>query len=103
MKAVALLTPLLALGLLLVLQRLEAWAEQPVPHIRRPPRRSPVTTTPSTRPSDDTPQTPLLRDPPPPPGYVEPLAGSTAEDTSHHGDRSRPSASRPTDSSTEHR
>jgi len=43
----ALALPLVALGLLQVLHRLELWTMQPLPH-----------------------------DPPPPPGYVDPLEGS---------------------------
>lgn len=88
MKAVAFLTPLLVLGLLPLLHALEV-------RMRRTPRPSRARRSRTTRPTTKDPMMtelpapedgaelgmPVLRDPPPPPGYVEPLAGSTAEDT----------------------
>ncbi|MFC7490800.1 hypothetical protein [Knoellia alttitudinis] len=59
--------------------------------------------TPPTPHPEHAPQAPLLRDPPPPPGYVEPLAGSSAEDTYGDADRSRYSRPRQGLKSTEHR
>ncbi|MFC7485806.1 hypothetical protein ACOCJ7_04700 [Knoellia sp. CPCC 206453] len=53
--------------------------------------------------SEDAPQAPLLRDPPPPPGYVEPLAGSSAEDTYGQHLPSAHDGGPPIDNSTEHR
>lgn len=80
MKAAGLLTPLVVLGLLLVMPRLEVWAQRPTVSAIRPRRRVRPMTSPA--PADtDAAKAPILRDPPPPPGYVEPLAGSSAEDT----------------------
>lgn len=95
MKLLALATPLLVLGLILLLQRMEAWCA-PVPRAAgdRPvrPRDGP---TPSTRrsamPTSTSASTattteldvaePLLRDPPTPPGDVDPVEdGATLED-----------------------
>lgn len=95
MKLLALATPLLALGLVLLLQRMEAWCGR-VPRAagdRRvrasvsrtaPPMRStmPATSAPSSAATaEGEALEPLLRDPPSPPGYVDPLEGSpTLED-----------------------
>lgn len=84
MRAAALLTPLLALGLLAVMARLEVWAQTPTAAPAPPQRRNRVMTAPPTDRREAAPEVPLLRDPPPPPGYVEPLAGSSAEDTYGH-------------------
>lgn len=83
MRAAALLTPFLVLGLLVVMPRLEVWAHRPAAPVRRPRPKVPpaMSSTPSPRADPDSPETPLLRDPPPPPGWVEPLEGSSAEDT----------------------
>jgi hypothetical protein len=90
-KFLALGTPLLVLGAIFVLQRLESWAI-PSPRSRRkalraapaapsagkspadpaPPRRRKMMNHP-TSPTPDERDGPLLRDPPPPPGYVDPL------------------------------
>lgn len=97
MKLLALGTPLLVLGVIFLLQRLEAWA-LPSPRSRRgrvaaaaPTRNRPVpppaTGLPTgrrkmmndqTSPTPDERDGPLLRDPPPPPGYVDPLDESQA-------------------------
>ena len=89
MKALALALPLLVLAPLLLLQRMEAWCTRPSRAIRRgPPSAVPAphapnpattritmarqTITATSPPAADAPE-PLLRDPPPPPGYVDPL------------------------------
>lgn len=84
MMAMALLTPLLVLGILPLLHDLEAWMRRDTPPGRdRPPRpqKGPpmIEQTPPTDGADLV--RPVPRDPPPPPGYVDPLAGSTAENT----------------------
>lgn len=101
MRAAALLTPLLMLGLLVVMGRLETWAQRPDVLTPRPQRKKRVMTAPPFPQSKDVPGIPLLRDPPPPPGWVEPLAGSSAEDT--YGPAAAPAhaGETPVDKSTE--
>ena len=93
MKLLALATPLLVLGLVLLLQRMEAWCAR-VPgaasdRAHRPPGgRTPPTIARSTMSTTTAPSPaatvegevaePLLRDPPAPPGYVDPLEGNAA-------------------------
>ena len=79
MKAAALLTPFLVLGLLHVLQRLEVWTGSSG-GARHPRKKEPRMTQQHDGQTEPHGEAPLLRDPPPPPGYVEPLAGSSAED-----------------------
>ncbi|WP_377642523.1 hypothetical protein [Oryzobacter terrae] len=81
MRAVALVTPLLVLGLLPVLGRMEAWSvgERTRPRARTPRPRTTVRTrmTATTPPADpELVPGPLPRDPPPPPGYRDPLEDS---------------------------
>lgn len=89
MRAVALVTPLLVLGLLPVLGRMEAWSvgERTRPRARALRPGTTDRTTKRTRMSDTTlpPEPdhdlgPLPRDPPPPPGYRDPLEGSPVLD-----------------------
>ena len=101
MKAAALLTPLLVLGLLIPMHKLEVWAQRPDVAARRPRRRRRVMTTPPTPRSEVAPEVPLLRDPPPPPGYVEPLAGSSVDDLFGSGAPPAQPAEPPPDNSTE--
>ena len=118
MKLLALAAPLLVLGLVLLLQRMEAWctrAPTAAGRIHRPAPggRTPATTTRSTMrnpaaPSpaatvDEEVAEPLLRDPPAPPGYVDPLSGSSMLEhlvgsaSGQRGPRTH-AASRPADS-----
>jgi hypothetical protein len=92
MKALALALPLFVLATLLLLQRMEDWCARPSRATRRgppppvliPPAPAPPsarttmarqTATASPAPAADAADAaePLLRDPPPPPGYVDPL------------------------------
>jgi hypothetical protein len=91
MKALALALPLLVFAPILLLQRMEAWCARPArpPRMRpAPPVPVPPVPTPSTaritmarQITAPTPATdadvhePLPRDPPLPPGYVDPLEG----------------------------
>ncbi len=89
MRAIALVTPLLVLGLLPVLGRMEAWSaqERPRPLPRTPRRRTTDRTrmTDTTTPGEPEPDLgPLPRDPPPPPGYRDPLEGSPVLDDLRH-------------------
>ena len=102
MKAAALLTPLLMLGLLVGMAKLEVWAQHPDVPTPRPRRRKRVMTEPQLPHAEDVPQAPLLRDPPPPPGYVEPLAGSSAEYTYGREAPSAHDGEPPIDRSAEH-
>lgn len=93
MKLIALATPLLVLGLVLLLQRMEAWCVRAPraadSRLRSPGGRTPhptrssmsTTTAPSPAATAEEAAAPLLRDPPSPPGYVDPLEGNaTLED-----------------------
>ena len=94
MRAVALVTPLLVLGLLPVLGRMEAWSvgERTRPRARALRPGTTDRTTKRARMSDTTlppePEPdlgPLPRDPPPPPGYRDPLEGSPVLDDLRQG------------------
>lgn len=86
MKATVFAVPVLVLALLHLLHRLEVWAERD----EAPRARWPAST--SSRPKaqpmhvqrshpDHQAAKPLPHDPPPPPGWVDPLAGTGVEDT----------------------
>lgn len=92
MKAAALATPVLALGLIHLMHLLEVWAQRTSTSSRTSPRTrrleggtthddkdETMTDIPGPR-TDPSPNKPLPHDPPPPPGWVDPLADSDAGD-----------------------
>ena len=85
MKATAFAAPVLVLALIHLLHRIEVWARSDTrPASQRPPTRPLLKGQPMPVASSRSPQAealPLPHDPPPPPGWADPLAGTGVEET----------------------
>ena len=86
MKGLAFATPVLVLALLPLLHLLEVWMRHDPDGDRRrkhrPQRKVPPVCDTPAQASEAQVDLPVPRDPPPPPGWVDPLAGTAAQDTS---------------------